>query len=284
MRDAPESSIDVATQPPAAHRRDARTRRARCRNGVEPLQPAEVAALIDEYQRTGDREIRNRVVESRLDIADHLVDRFSRSVGVSADDLRQTAMLAMIRAVDRFDGTRGVIFRTFAARTIEGELKRYLRDRSWAVRPPRRSQELHLDVRRVSEELRGRLGREPSTSEIADELSVPVDQIREAAAAGHARIASGLERTGPDGEVQPVVTGALGGIDPGYESVDRRQEIVAAMSVLDHRALRVLRLRYVEELTQPEIAGRVGLSQSYVSRLLRESLDRVRAAIAPTDD
>lgn len=236
--------------------------------------------MIDEYQRTGDRSLRNRVIESRLDVADHQVARFSRSVGASAEDLRQTALVAMIRAVDRFDSSRGVTFRTFASRTIEGELKRYLRDRTWTVRPPRQAQELHLQVRRSADELSQRLGRSPSIGEISAELACGVDRVREALAAGQARRATGLDAPGPDGEESTSLSRTIGSVDAGYRVVEDRIELRDAVAGLDDRQRLVLRLRYLDELSQPEIAEEIGLSQSYVSRILRGSLEQLRVDLA----
>ncbi|MBS1836379.1 MAG: sigma-70 family RNA polymerase sigma factor [Actinobacteria bacterium] len=250
----------------------------RCRRKV--LTPADISAMIDEYQRTGDRRIRNLVVESRLDVADHQVSRFSHSVGVSADDLRQTALLAMIRAVDRFDSSLGVTFRTFASRTIEGELKRYLRDRTWAVRPPRQAQELHLRVRRSCEELGQQLGRAPTMREIATELATEVDRVRDALQAGQARSAAAFDASGVDGEESPTIAKALGRSEAGFARIEQQSVLRGAVGALDERQRLVLHLRYVDELTQPEIAEAVGLSQSYVSRLLRGSLEQLRAELA----
>jgi RNA polymerase sigma-B factor len=241
---------------------------------------AETSELIASYQRTGDRRLRNQVVEAHLEVADHHVSRFSRSLGVSADDLRQTALMAMIRAVDRFDTALGVSFRTFASRTIEGELKRYLRDRSWVVRPPRRSQELHLQVRRSTEELAQRLGRTPTVGEVSSDLDVEPDRVLEAMEAGQARSATALEAPGPDGEESSSLGRLLGAIDPSYGAVDERVELQRAVAELDERQQLVLHLRFVQDLSQPEIAEEVGLSQSYVSRLLRGSLDRLRSELA----
>ncbi len=248
--------------------------------GTAAADPVDDAAeLITEYQRTGDRRLRNRVVEAHLHVADHHVLRFSRSAGAAADDLRQTALVAMVRAVDRFDPGLGVSFRTFASRTIEGELKRYLRDRSWIVRPPRRAQELHLQVRRSSEELSQRLGRAPTVAEIADDLDVAEDDVLEAMEAGQARSGTGLEAPGPDGEASSSLVRMLGAIDPSFGNVDDRMVLRDAVAGLDERQQLVLHLRFVEELSQPEIAEEVGLSQSYVSRLLRGSLARLRSEL-----
>lgn len=240
---------------------------------------SDIEDLILEYQRTGDRSLRNRVVEEHLHVADHHVARFSRSVGAGADDLRQTALVAMIRAVDRFDTTMGVSFRTFASRTIEGELKRYLRDRAWVVRPPRRAQELNLSIRRLGEELCQTLGRSPTVDELATGLGVDQGDVLEAMEAGLARRASGLDAPATGAEESTSLGDLLGSEDPSFAVVDERMILRRALAGLDDRQQMVVRLRFVEELTQPEIADHVGLSQSYVSRLLRSSLCQVRAAI-----
>ena len=132
--------------------------------------------LFREYRRTGDRRVRNRLVEEHLTVPDYYVRRYSGR-GVPHDDLRQVALLTMLRSIDRFDPDLGIEFGTFASRTIEGELKRYFRDRTWAVRPPRRAQELHLELRRAEEELTQRLGRSPTVAELADELEQHLDVV-----------------------------------------------------------------------------------------------------------
>ncbi|HPU38573.1 MAG TPA: sigma-70 family RNA polymerase sigma factor [Microthrixaceae bacterium] len=245
----------------------------------QDLAPEVLNDLIEGYQRTGERRLRNQVVEAHLFVADHHVSRFARSTGVSPDDLRQTAVLAMVRAVDRFDTSLGVSFRTFASRTIEGELKRYLRDRVWMVRPPRQAQERYLHVRRASEELTQVLGRTPTVREVANELDTPVVDVLDAMEAGQARNASGLDASGPDGEDRTSLTGRLGAVDPAFSDADERAVLRDAVSHLADRQQRVLHLRFVEELTQPQIADEVGLSQSYVSRILRGSIDQIRAEL-----
>lgn len=252
------------------------------RHGPEAMSSDEVASLVDEYRRTGERRLRNRVVEAHLWVADHHVARFARSAGGASDDLRQTALLAMVRAVDRFDPSIGVTFRTFASRTIEGELKRYLRDRAWTVRPPRRAQELHLQVRRRSEELTQRLGRAPTVREVAADIGAEVDHVLDAMEAGQSRSAAGLDAPGADGEASSSLGRLLGELDPGYADADDREVLRDAVATLDERQQLVLHLRYVEELSQPEIAEEVGLSQSYVSRLLQGSLDQIRAELVAT--
>lgn len=249
-------------------------------SSLSGVEPGQIDAWFEEYRRTGARAVRNRLVEVHLQLADYHVARFARSSGVAVDDLRQTALMAVLHAVERFDPTKGASFRTFASRTIEGELKRYLRDRTWSVRPPRRSQELHLRLRRVGEELSQRLGRPPTVAELADEAGVRSEAVLEAIEAGQARSATGLDAPGRSGTEDSSLSRLLGAIDPGYSAVDERQELDAALAGLDDRERQVLRLRYMEELSQPEIAERIGVSQSYVSRLLRTSLARLRDELA----
>jgi RNA polymerase sigma-B factor len=235
------------------------------------------AALFEEYRRTGDRSTRNRLVEMHLHLADYHVGRFSRSSGLSSDDLRQTAFIAILHAVERFDPDKGVAFRTFASRTIEGELKRHLRDKSWSVRPPRRAQELHLQLRRLGDELSHRLGRAPTVAELAEEAGVDVESVLEAVEAGRARSATGLDAPGPSGTAESSLAQMLGSLDPAFGTVDERMVLEDVIAGLDERERLVLQLRYVDELSQPEIAEQIGVSQSYVSRILRSTLGQLRA-------
>ncbi len=251
----------------------------RSRGAVGGVDEAQIVDWLREYRTTGDRELRNRVVEATLHIADYHVRRFSRSVGVTTDDLRQTALMAIIHAVERFDPDKGVSLRTFASRTIEGELKRYLRDRSWTVRPPRRVQELHLQIRRSTEEMSHRLGRPATIAELSHELDLHEDQLLEGMGAEHARSPERLDAPGSSESPTPR-SERLGGVDPRYSTVDERVVLGHALSRLDRREQEVLHLRFVEELSQPEIAEQVGVSQSYVSRILRGSLLRLRVELA----
>lgn len=254
----------------------------RAPGGSDRADPEDVERWFREYRSTGARPLRNRLVEAHLHLADYYVARFARSANSSAEDLRQTALLAVLNAVERFDPAVGVSFRTFASRTIEGELKRYLRDRSWAVRPPRRAQELHLLVRRTAEELTHRLGRAPTVAELAEDMRVGEEQVLEALEAGQARTAAGIDAPGGgggSGDDVPLVR-LLGSIDPAFGAVDERMLLRTAVASLDEREQLVLHLRFVEELSQPEIAERIGVSQSYVSRILRGTLAALRTELS----
>src|SRR3954466_6645183 len=146
---------------------------------------AESRAKFVEYRRTGDRKLRNELIEAHKSLASHLARRFSNR-GEPFDDLLQVACLGMLKAVERFDPERGLEFSTFATATIEGELKRHFRDKTWSVRVPRRSQELHLRLRPTIAELTQRLGRAPRIPEIAEELGIRVDDVLEAMEVGGA--------------------------------------------------------------------------------------------------
>lgn len=238
--------------------------------------------LLGEYRTTGDRGLRNRIVEEHLHLAEYHVKRYARGGLLSADDLRQTALLAIVKAVDRFDPSFGASFRTFASRTVEGELKRYLRDRTWAVKPPRRAQEFYLRLRRASEELGHQLGRAPTVRELALELDVTEDRVIEGFESGHARIADQIDPPpGPDGSPRGV-DDVIGAPDPILADVETQILLRAAIDSLDERARQVIRLRFFEDRSQPEIAERIGVSQSYVSRILRETLLDLRSRLHET--
>jgi RNA polymerase sigma-B factor len=241
---------------------------------TDPRRSEQIAELFGEYRRTGDRRIRNQLVEIHRDVAEYYIKRYSRR-GVSSEDLRQVALLTILRAVDRFDPDQGVEFSTFASRTIEGELKRYFRDRTWTVRPPRRAQELHLALRRAEEELAQRFGRSPTVVELAAELGDSVDHVLEAMEAGVAHQATSLDQS-PAGTEESdgaaLADRVLAHHDTGYAHVDRQLIIRDLLETLDERDRMVIELRFFENRTQEEIAEQIGVSQSYLSRILRRVL------------
>lgn len=242
----------------------------------DDLRDPPVADWFLEYRRTGDRRLRNQLVEHHRHVADYFVRRYSRR-GVPADDLRQLALLATIHAVERFDPEMGVAFSTFASRTIDGELKRYFRDRTWSVRPPRRAQELHLELRRTDEELTHRLRRSPTITELAAALDVSEDHVLEALEAGTAHQATSLDQPAPgDDDGAPRGERLLSTTDVGFVGVDQQMVVRDLLAELPERERTIVYLRFFENLTQPEIAERVGVSQSYLSRILRRALVDMR--------
>ena len=235
---------------------------------------ADTARWFEEYQRTGDCEVRNRIVEAHRHVADHYVRRYEGR-GVHHDDLLQVSLLAIVRATERIDPARGVEFSTFAGRTIDGELKRFFRDRTWSIRPPRRVQELHLTLRRAQEELAQTLGRSPTVHELARFAQVSPDEVLEALEAGGAHQAASLDRTRTDdGEEDGTSLGdrVLASDEHGYDHVDRRDLLAGVLATLSERDREIIEMRFFENLTQPQIAARVGVSQSYLSRVLRRTL------------
>ena len=228
------------------------------------------------YRRTGDRRVRDELVEEHAPLAHFLASRFANR-GESRDDLVQVALVGLFKAVERFDPDRGLQFSTFATPTILGELKRHFRDRGWAVRVPRRVQELHLQLGRVVSELGQEKGHSPTPGEVAERAGVSEESVLEAMEAG-----SLYRLVSLDGSVTPDDEGGelaacLGEEDPEFERIEHRSEIVELLDVLPARERRIVELRFFESMTQSEIAEHVGVSQMHVSRLLTRSLERLRA-------
>lgn len=233
-----------------------------------------------EYISTRDRRLRNDLVESHMGLAVHIAKRFSRkSVD---DDLRQVAMIGLVKAVDRFDPDHGAAFSTFAGRTIEGELKRHFRDATWALKVPRSAKELHLDVRRASAELEQRNGASPTVAEIADHLGIDRDDVLRGLAADAAASTEALDVREPDGAIDRL--DALAVEDVEIEHVDATDEINDLLSHLSPRDRRIVTLRFAERKTQSEIAEIEGISQMHVSRLLRSAFAQMRAAATDRGD
>lgn len=249
------------------------------------LDRSETTRLLEEYRRTGDKRIRNRLVEAHLAIADRLVPRYLSSssgaggASVSADDLRQTARLALIGAVERFDPRAGASLATFAARTVDGELKRYLRDRSWLVRPPRRLQEAHLNTRRATEDLQHELGRTPTVVELADRVGVSVAEVRDGMVAAEARTNESLDReVHSDTAGAPTTLAALiGAPDGNFALFEDLSCLRSAIGHLSETEIGILRMRYFDQMSQSSIAHATGVSQSYVSRVLKRSLQTLHS-------
>lgn len=245
--------------------------------GDAPGAADELADLFRRYRETGDRRARNEIVERHRSLADGAARRY-RSRGIAEDDLRQTALLAMVRAVDRFDPAQGASFATFAGRTMDGELKRALRDKGWAVRPPRAAQERYLELRKREEELTHRLGRSPTVTELAAAVGATVDEVLESLEAAGARSPAPITRTNDEGE-EVEVSAALGTLDRGYAGVDQQLLVGGLLDGLDERSRLVIQLRFFDRLGQEEIAQRLGVSQSYLSRMLRKILLDLRTQV-----
>lgn len=227
-----------------------------------------------DYARTRDRRVRNELVEAHMGLAVHIAKRYSRRS--LDDDLRQVAMIGLVKAVDRFDPDHGAAFSTFAGRTIEGELKRHFRDATWALKVPRSAKELHLDVRRASAELEQRLGASPTVAQIAEHLEVDRDDVLRGLAADAASGVEALDTREPDSAVDRMDVLAVH--DDEIDQVDNVDELSGLLGHLSERDRRIVTLRFAERKTQSEIAEIEGISQMHVSRLLRRAFETMRAA------
>ncbi|MGD0391298.1 MAG: SigB/SigF/SigG family RNA polymerase sigma factor [Acidimicrobiales bacterium] len=227
-----------------------------------------------EFALTRDERLRNELVESHLGLAHQLARRFV-SRGETYDDLVQVASLALVKSVDRFDPERGVEFSSFATRTVVGELKRHFRDRGWAIRAPRRIQELYLEIGPAIESLSHDLGRPPTITEMADSIGVAEEAVLEALEAGKSYHLTSIDA---QDRKEGTILDRLGDVDAGFDGAEDRLALAISLADLSERQRTILNLRFVDGLTQTEIADRVGVSQMHVSRLLADSLAALRRA------
>jgi RNA polymerase sigma-B factor len=241
------------------------------------LRAREDRRLLERYHTSGDPAAREALVERFLPLARQLARRYQRGTE-PLDDLVQVASLGLLKAIDRFEPGRSTAFSSFAVPTILGELKRHFRDKAWSVRVPRDLQELAVRVDRVSEELSRALGRAPTLDELATHCNVAVEQVLEAREAAGAYRAVSLDRPRDDSEDGDGMGDTMGMDDPGFGLAEDAATVERLMAVLGEREREVLRLRFSEDLTQSEIGERVGVSQMHVSRLIRQSIARLRDA------
>jgi RNA polymerase sigma-B factor len=241
-----------------------------------PVNHAAPEQLFARWQRHRDQAARDELVRRFLPLARKLALRY-QGANEPLDDLVQVASLALVKAIDRFDYTRGIAFSSFAVPTMAGELKRYFRDLGWSAHVPRGAQERALKVEEAERKLTAREGRSPTVQQLAVYLEVSVDEVidaLEASAAHHAKSLDAPFDDG-DGEVGTLVD-SLGAEDERFAFVEVSAGIAEAVSQLSERDRRILALRVVEDRTQSEIAEEIGVSQMQVSRILRRALARVR--------
>ncbi len=229
-----------------------------------------------------DPAIREELVRRYLPFAKNLALRY-RGASESFDDLLQVASLGLVNAIDRFEPERGTPFTAFASPTILGELKRHFRDRVWTVRVPRGLHDRMAEVDKAISGLTVDLQRSPSVGEIAAKLEVDPNEVLEVLEANHNRRPLSLDRpVGGDDEESPA-SEWVGDEDEGFELVEDKLALEGALPHLDERERLVLQLRFVEDMTQSQIAERIGHSQMHVSRILRRTLERIRAEVAEQD-
>ncbi|AXB42182.1 SigB/SigF/SigG family RNA polymerase sigma factor [Amycolatopsis albispora] len=237
---------------------------------------AELASLPEGDPRRS--ELRDRLVTEYLPVAEHIARRFAGR-GETFDDLLQVARLGLINAVDRYDAERGSEFLSFAVPTVMGEVRRYFRDSSWSVRVPRRLKELHLQISHATGELAQILGRAPTPTEIAENLGMDPEEVREGLIAGNAYQAVSVDKPiSPDGERLPLAE-TLGEEDSDLDAVENHAALRPLLAELPERERTILKLRFFGNMTQTQIADRLGISQMHVSRLLSQTLERLRGKL-----
>lgn len=237
---------------------------------------ADERILLRRYAEDGSPAVQEELVERFMPLARKLARRYAGGAE-PLDDLLQVASMGLVKALDRYDPDRGTTFSTFAVPTIVGELKRHFRDRGWSVRVPRGTQERILKVEKAMAELPAKLGRTPGVQDIARWLEYEEEQVLEAMHASQAHHAASLNRPAVmDVEEGMTMLDRVGGVDPAFESVEYAVAIEDELEGFSERERKILHLRFAEDLTQSEIAERVGISQMHVSRLLRGILDRLR--------
>jgi RNA polymerase sigma-B factor len=236
----------------------------------------ELAGLSEDDPRRA--RLRDDLVEAHLPLVEYLARRF-RNRGEPLDDLIQVATIGLIKSVDRFDLDRGVEFSTYATPTIVGEIKRHFRDKGWAIRVPRRLQELKLSLTKATSELSQKNGRSPTVAELATHLQMSEEEILEGLESANAYSAVSLDA--PDGgdDDSPAVADSLGITDESLEGVEYRESLKPLLERLPAREKKILLLRFFGNMTQSQIAAELGISQMHVSRLLARTLAQLREGL-----
>jgi RNA polymerase sigma-B factor len=231
--------------------------------------------LLRRYHEQGDTRARDLLAEEMLPLARALAGRYAGR-GEPLDDLVQVACVGIMKAIEGFDLGREVRFSSYATPTVLGEIKRHFRDRTWSVRVPRGLQELQLQVAKKRDELTTKLGRSPTVQELAQEIDAPFEEVLATIQSASARRTRSLDE--PTGE-DVTLADSLGDRDVELERAEMRVLLDDAMEVLSDRDREVLRLRFEEDLTQTEISERIGVSQMQISRIIRQSISKLRLDI-----
>ena len=272
---------------PSHNRQKTSVARTRDADTVKADAKAEAKALVDRarddrvlllrWQRERDEAARDELIRRLLPLARRMARRYRRADD-PLDDLVQVAVLGLVKAIDRFDPERETAFSSYAVPTMLGELKRHFRDHGWALHVPRGMQERVMAVDGCVRELARRQGRSPSAGEVGRALDMSEEEVLEAMEAASAYEAISLEshRYGGDSDEGATYAERVGEEDGRYELVEYEASLAPVLRALPDRDRRVLHLRFVEDLTQAEIAERIGVSQMHVSRIIRRSLERLR--------
>ncbi len=288
----PIMTIAMATSPAepttraVSHPRQ-RSTTVRTNGASRPSHPVDVLASTEQLLRQrndlpaehpGRAKLRTRAIEKNLPMAKQLARRYAGR-GELLDDLAQVAALALIKAIDGYDPSRQIPFVGYAIPSILGALKRHFRDSAWAMRVPRATQELARQVTTATGELTRQRSRPPTHAELADHMHVTIDELRTAIGAWQVYRLASLDTNQPGTDIASLID-PTGGIDPRYARVDDQMSLRPLLAALPLRERRILTMRFDGYMTQTQIAAEIGLSQMHVSRLLRQSLARLRAGIS----
>ncbi|UCH36662.1 MAG: SigB/SigF/SigG family RNA polymerase sigma factor [Armatimonadota bacterium] len=237
----------------------------------------EVERLFRELKRTGDPRLRERLIQMHLNLVRFLARKFANR-GEPTDDLVQVGNIGLINAVDRFDPERGIRFATYATPTIVGEIKRYFRDRGWAIKVPRRLQEINLAANKAIDSLVQRFDRSPTVAEIAQSVGTTEEETIEAIELGHMYelVSLDSEAGQPDDESHTVLADYVGEDDSLFDEIGARSSLVDALKRLPERERQIIELRFFRNMSQTDVAQRLGISQMHVSRLQQKALARLR--------
>jgi RNA polymerase sigma-B factor len=236
-------------------------------------------ALLRAYREKGDVAARDRLIESFIPVVRSIAYRYAGR-GEQLDDLEQVASVGLIKAIERFDLDREVELMTYVFPTVVGELKRHFRDRGWSVTVPRRLKELHYRLSRLIEELTATLGRSPTIAELAEEAGVEEEEVVEALEVGRAYASRSLTRQlDSDDGIGAELIDLIDDEERGYEAAENRELLASGLKTLDDRERRIVQLRFVDGLTQSQIAVEIGISQMHVSRLIRRALEKLSEEI-----
>ncbi|MFF3420416.1 RNA polymerase sigma factor SigF [Streptomyces sp. NPDC002698] len=226
---------------------------------------------------------RNTLIEMNISLVQYAASRFRNRGSGELEDVIQVGTIGLIKAIDRFDLTREVEFTSFAIPYITGEIKRFFRDTTWAVHVPRRLQEARVQLAKATEELRTRLGRNPTVTELSQLMSLTEEEVNEARIAANGYVSSSLDAaisTGDEGET--ALADYIGTDDPALELVEDFHALAPMIAALDERERRIIHMRFVDECTQAQIGEHLGISQMHVSRLLGRTLTKLRQGMLTT--
>jgi len=247
---------------------------------AEATPDASTPELFAEFQRSRDPQLRERLILAHMNLVRYLARKFANR-GESLEDLIQVGTIGLMNAIDRFDPNRGIRFATYATPTIVGEIRRHFRDRGWAVKVPRRLQELSLAATKVADELTQELNRAPTIGEIASRLDISEDEALEAVELGDLYQLPSLDTAlGEDsGDSHAVLADYVGEVDAEMERFERRSRLAEAVNALPPRERRIIQLRFFRNLSQTEVARQMRISQMHVSRLQHRAIERLRELV-----